>query len=331
MKNLRLLLALTLFLGFNFNSIESHAQFGKLNKLKSKVKTTKKNNKTNEDAKKGFSSFNNSEKLIESLEKWEEKKYSYEYACRTIRELDTTLRYKDYMAFRLKTEKEYPKDFKSEDVQKEFKIIDDYFNVEVYNHVNQDMSKHADKQIKMMYAEHGKYQDYQFSPEGYLRELKELAEYLSYYKRNLIGDVSKISATETKIVNEKNKLEKYINGGEYEAFKIKAKQERVDRVRFAKKAMNTTKYDAMISKTVDNGKAIRIVIVSSQWQIVKNSYGIPEKKWLGVDLAVKRGGKCYLRYGRLTKTHEGGGTYGKTYFLYHDNGPKEMNCKNVFK
>jgi len=154
-------------------------------------------------------------------------------------------------------------------------------------------------------------------------------------KKNLWQDHTEINRIEAKYNKEKAMLEEYINSGKYDAYRAKWEQARIDKVRLGKRAMSNATYEGMLLKhaTKDGEKVLRAVITSSTWQVRKNEFDLPKYKYLAIDLAVKKDGKCYLLTGgSVFKDYTGGGTYGGIQPYYPGFGSREeMNCNNVNK
>ncbi len=162
---------------------------------------------------------------------------------------------------------------------------------------------------------------------SYLGQIKDQQKTLNYY-----GPASTDSATVSSLRNRINNAIKqwqvYMNGGEYAANLVKRENVQADKVRLGRSAMSNRRYEAMAKSGVNKGAALRAVIIHNSWAVTKNDFGIPEYKSIGVDLAVKKEGKCFKAYGQIRKPYEGGGTYGDEYFSYWS-FQKKMNCANV--
>ena len=96
------------------------------------------------------------------------------------------------------------------------------------------------------------------------------------------------------------------------------------------KQVTISKYDGMSLAGFENVKATRVVITSDVWSVKKNEYGLPLYKYLPVHIAVTLDGKCWLAYGQIRKSYEGGGQYGGEFFNYWGL-QEEMNCANTMK
>ena len=298
---------------------------------------------------KEFDSFNNTNSIVKEIDSWMDLRYDYSSARSSMyREHDTTLRYTEYAKYRKDTEVKYPKDFNSENFKKEFKKMDDYFGVTVYSHV-EGMDKEIDETLKKMSQKYrgGDYEEYKHHPKRFLTDLNKLSEYLSFYKRNLISDVSKISGTESKLTAEKKKLESYINGGEYAKFLDKVEEEKLAKEFLPKaessnsslqsKAIKYIKGEEMRKYLTDRlgRKAVSAVlkanVVTVKPNIKKNEIDIPKYRYHVIWVAFKdEEGDCYKAPVYATYQYLGGGSY-ESIATYSADKPIQMACVNVNK
>gem|GEM_PF-5305164 len=238
--------------------------------------------------------------------------------------------YTGYFNMRKEFEAARPEKFKSEYVQKRVADVDNFFKVEVYK-VVPELNAKVDKIISEMHGKNSSGdEDYLLNAKSYQKDFEEPIKLITYNKKYLLEDKSGIDAVQAKIDKEKAILDEYISSGKYDAHVAKFRQALIDAVRLGAKKMTNANYEAMATKGVDKGKVLRVVITSDVWQVKKTDWGFPEYKYLSVDIAVNHEGKCWLAYGQIRKTYEGGGVYGGEYFEYWGL-QEEMNCNNVNK
>lgn len=238
--------------------------------------------------------------------------------------------YKGYYSFKEDFKSNQPEKYKGDYVQKRISAVDNFFEVEVYEQL-EDVEKNVDKLIKNAHKLNSREEeDYLLNAKSHLKKMEELEKTINYKKEYLLKDKTKITQIETKLAKEKNMLSEYVSSGKCDAYRAKFEQELIDAVRLGNKAMSNSKYEAMAIKGVDSGVPTKAVITSSVWQIKKNDFGYPLYKYLDVDIAVKKDGKCYLAYGQIRKSYEGAGVYGGEFFNYWGL-QTEMNCNNTNK
>lgn len=238
--------------------------------------------------------------------------------------------YTGYYTMRKDFEATRPDKFKSEYVQKRVADVDNFFKVEVYK-VVPDLNTKVDNIITAIHSKNSSGdEDYLLNAKSYLKDFEEPIALITYNKKYLLEDKTGIDAVQAKIDKEKAILDEYIKSGKYDAHVAKFKQQLIDAVRLDPKKMTNAKYEQMASAGVDKGKATRVVITSEVWLVKKTDWGFPEYKYLPVDIAVSFDGKCWLAYGQIRKTYEGGGVYGGEFFNYWGI-QEEMNCANVNK
>ena len=238
--------------------------------------------------------------------------------------------YSGYYKMRKDFEVARPEKFKTEYVQKRVADVDNFFKVEVYKVVPELNSK-VDKIIAEMHGKNSSGdEDYLLNAKSYLKDFEDPIKQITYNKKYLLEDKSGIDAAQAKIDKEKAILDEYINSGKYEAHVAKFRQALIDAVKLGPKKMTNAKYESMATAGVDKGKVVRVVITSDIWHVKKTDWGFPEYKYLDVDIAVNVDGKCWLAYGQIRKTYEGGGVYGDEFFNYWGL-QEEMNCNNVNK
>lgn len=221
---------------------------------------------------------------------------------------------------------------KSKNTQAIFKNLDDYFTNRVYNEIKKP-EEDAAIIIEAMYKKQlwEGHENYHIEAESYLRKLEAILPNIP--SKDKLKDETIANALKAKITKETTLLKEYINSGQLEAAIKQRNQERIDAVRLSEKEMSNSAYEKMaLDRSFDDGKKIiRAVIVSSDWQVVKNALDVPKYKSLWYSIAVKdKDGVCYKASGELRKDHEGGGKYGNPKFLFSEIDT-EMNCDNVNK
>lgn len=238
--------------------------------------------------------------------------------------------YSGYNSFRKDFETNRPEKFKDSYVQKRVTAVDDFFKVKVYERLP-GLEEDIDHIIKSAHKINGRGEEaYLLNAKSYLKDFEKPLESIKYKKEFLLEDKTEINRIEAKLLKEKSMLDEYVNSGKCDAHRAKYEQEIIDAVRVGKKAMTNAKYEGMATKGVDKGTPVRAVVTSSTWYVKKNDFGYPLYKSLGVDIVVKKEGKCYLAYGQIRKTYEGGGQYGGEFFNYWGI-QEEMNCANINK
>jgi len=244
---------------------------------------------------------------------------------------DSTLEpsYKGYYAFRDEFETNRPEYFQASYVQKRVETINTYFEVDVYE-VIPHIAEDVDDIIAEMYELNSRDEPYYYlnAPHS-LKDFDKPIKRIKYNKEYLIENTEELDAIQAKIDKEVAILNEYINSGKHEAHVAEYHQEIIDAVRLRKPMMSNSSYTSMVKNGVDNGTVNRVVIASSDWWVEKNDFGYPLYKYLPVDIAVTdENGKCWLAYGQIRKSYEGGGSYGNAYFNYWGK-QEEMNCKNI--
>lgn len=143
------------------------------------------------------------------------------------------------------------------------------------------------------------------------------AEYLSIKK-----------TMETRIID----LEGYISSGQLAKDEEKRKIMDVDAIVLGTPAMKNTQLEEIVKRdlnTASYGTAKRVVILSSDWIIRRNEFGIILGKFLNVQVATDLNGTCYRVSGEIFCAYEGAGTYGKP--NYYSESNTIMNCLNINK
>lgn len=229
--------------------------------------------------------------------------------------------------------KELPEAFdKSSNVQAIFKNLDDYFKNRVYKEVTK-AEEEADIIIEAMYKKQlwEGHENYKIEAASYLKRFNQILTRIP--SKDKLQDETTAIALRNKITKETSMLKEFIDSGQLEAAIKQRQQKRIDAVRLNPKGMSNSTYEKMaLDRTFSDGKQIlRAVIVSSDWQVVKNALDLPKHKSLWYSIAVKdKDGVCYKASGELRKDYEGGGKYGAPKFLFSEIDT-EMNCKNIHK
>jgi hypothetical protein len=254
-------------------------------------------------------------------QEWDKKiEAYYKFAIMGWEIQDKTLEpsYTGYFNMRKEFEAARPEKFKSD------------YKVEVYK-VVPELDKEVDKIITNIHSKNSSGdEEYLLNAKSYLKDFEDPIKSITYNKKYLLEDKSGIDAVQAKIDKEKAMLDEYISSGKYDAHVAKFRQALIDAVKLSPKKMTNAKYEQMATAGVDKGKVTRVVITSDVWFVKKTDWGFPEYKYLPVDIAVSFEGKCYLAYGQIRKTYEGGGVYGGEFFNYWGM-QEEMNCANVNK
>ncbi len=238
--------------------------------------------------------------------------------------------YKGYSTFRKDFEASRPEKFKNQYVQKRIASVDEYFKVEVYKELPA-LEAQIDKTIKDIHSINSRNEEsYLLNAKSYQKEFEKPLETIKYKREFLLEDKTEINRIEAKIIKEKTLLDEYVSSGKCDAHRAKYEKEIIDAVRLDKKAMTNAAYEDMARKGVEEGTALKVVITSPTWYVKKTDYGFPIHKSLGVDIAIKKDGVCYVAYGEIIKTYEGGGNYGAEYFKFWGIQQK-MNCDNINK
>lgn len=220
----------------------------------------------------------------------------------------------------------------SKKAQEVFNNLDDYFNNRVYKEVTKQ-EEEADIIIEAMYKKQlwDGHENYKIEGKSYLRRLEQILPRIP--SDDKLKDKTTANALKAKIGKETTMLKEFIESGQLDAAIKQRQQERIDAVRLNPKGMSNSSYEKMaLDRTFSDGKKIlRAVIVSSDWQVVKNGFDLPKHKSLWYSIAIKdKDGVCYKASGELRKDYEGGGKYGSPKFLFSEIDT-EMNCKNINK
>ncbi len=238
--------------------------------------------------------------------------------------------YTGYYSMKKNFETTRPEKYASSYVQKRIAAVDNYFQVEVYT-VVPELNGEVDEIIAEIHAKNSSGdEDYLLNAKGYVKDFDKIIPRITYNKTYLLQNKTDIDAVQAKLDKEKAILDEYIKSGRYDAHVAKFEQALIDAVKLSPKMMSNTNYESMAKAGVDKGEAVRVVITDNVWSVQKTDWGYPEYKYLPVDLAVSYNGKCYLAYGQIRMTYEGGGVYGGEFFNYWGM-QDEMNCNNVNK
>ncbi len=266
-------------------------------------------------------------------QEWEQKIESYyKFAIMGWEMQDKTLEpsYTGYYNMKKEFEATRPEKYNSSYVQKRIADVDNFFQVEVYKIVP-ELDKDVDKVISEIHAKNvDGDEDYLLNAKGYVKDFEEIIPIITYNRKYLLENKADIDAVQAKLDKEKAILDEYISSGKYDAHVAQFEQALIDAVRLAPKKMSNAGYESMARAGVDEGEVLRVVITSDVWSVKKTDWGFPEYKYLPVDIAVSYKGKCWLAYGQIRKTYEGGGVYGGEFFSYWGL-QDEMNCNNVNK
>ncbi|MFK7785179.1 MAG: hypothetical protein AB8B56_08685 [Crocinitomicaceae bacterium] len=159
----------------------------------------------------------------------------------------------------------------------------------------------------------------------YVLENKSVEAYKTFSRHgSWIDDVNKM------LVDHKAKLVDYKDNGEYAAYKEKKRREKADKVFPSKSAMNDASIISVVKKkhNVTNSGTIKKIIITSDWYVKKNDFGLPIEKSVEVEVITTMDGECYLNRGSVFRTYEGGGTYGAKKLSFYRSSSL-MNCKNM--
>jgi hypothetical protein len=223
-----------------------------------------------------------------------------------------------------------PEKYASSYVQKRVTAVDNFFQVEVYE-VVPELNEDVDNVITNIHAKNSSGdEDYLLNAKYYVKDFEKIIPTITYNRKYLLQNKTDIDAVQAKMNKEKAILDEYIASGKYEAHVAKFHQALLDAVRLAPKKMTDQTYESMAKAGVDKGQVLRVVITDNVWRVHKTDWGFPEYKYLPIDIAISYDGKCFLAYGQIRKTYEGGGVYGGEFFNYWGM-QEEMNCNNVNK
>jgi hypothetical protein len=191
-------------------------------------------------------------------------------------------------------------------------------------HIKENRSKptYLDNQSVHIFAD---------APQGDVKTLEMSIKDCDVALRMLPGDAD-FTQRKSTILARIADLNTYVSSGEHAQMVAKRRQMDIDAERLGKPATTNAAHDAIVKRdfvTAEYGTIQRIVLLESDWSIIKNEFGLPLRKVLDVDVASKLEGKCYHVTGRLYCEYSGGGTYAAPKY-YHDN-KIEMNCANISK
>lgn len=139
------------------------------------------------------------------------------------------------------------------------------------------------------------------------------------------------SALKTTMTERISDLENYISSGQLAADEEKRKTMDVDAILMDKPGMKNEALNEVVKRDIEASYGVpqRIVIVSTDWTVRRNEYGIILDKFMNVEIACKGDGVCRLVYGQLVCAYEGAGKYGKA--KYYTGNNTVMNCLNISK
>jgi hypothetical protein len=187
------------------------------------------------------------------------------------------------------------------------------------------------------------------------RVIKRCDEYLAGLKRvetdNSLAftETTKTAIEEGKkvVMDTKSEAERYVSSGDFDAYKAKLHQEKIDK-EFMPKAVSSnsslqqgamkyikgTEMNTYVTERLDRkpvASTIKAHVVTTKPYIKKNEYDLPKYKYHEIWVAFKdTDGKCYKALVYATYQYTGGGTY-ESVPTYSADKPIEMNCANVNK
>lgn len=188
-----------------------------------------------------------------------------------------------------------------------------------------------ENRAKATYLDNQSYGILEYSPQDHVKTLESTLKDCDVALRMMPADAdfSQRKATMQARITD---ISAYVSSGEHAQMLAKRKQMDIDAVRLDKPAMTNAAHDAIVKRDHDAasfGAIQRIVLVDSDWSIVKNEFGLPLRKVIDVNLATKLEGKCYRVRGTLYSEYAGGGTYAAP--KYYSDTKIEMNCANISK
>jgi hypothetical protein len=169
------------------------------------------------------------------------------------------------------------------------------------------------------------------APKNQVRDLEGAIKDCDVALRMMPGDADftqRKSSFQSRVAD----LNTYMSSGEHAQMIAKRRQMDIDAVRLEKAGMTNAAHDGIVKRDHDAaafGPIQRIVLVDSDWRIVKNEYGLILRKVISVELATKLEGKCYRVRGTLYSEYAGGGSYAAP--KYYSDTKIEMNCNNISK
>jgi len=169
------------------------------------------------------------------------------------------------------------------------------------------------------------------NPKSDIQKINEGLEHSEQAVVLFSGDVD-ITAQNKALKNAKADLELYAKSDDLKNDIELRKKQDFEEILLQKPEMKDAGMDAIVKRDFDTkewGVIKRISLVSSGWQIRKNSVGIPLEKYINVEACSGKDGKCWRSSGTIISVYEGGGVYGKA--KYYPSSSIPMNCDNVNK
>ncbi|WP_132066162.1 MULTISPECIES: hypothetical protein [Aquimarina] len=149
-----------------------------------------------------------------------------------------------------------------------------------------------------------------------------------------VKDKSWVDDIKNMLITQKQKLNTYIDSGEYDRYFEQYRQRIIDSFRMETPGYNNANLIATIKQKHHNTSkygTIQRVVLYSNWIVEKNALGVPLEKRITVQVATKaKDGTCQVYEGKLFRTYEGGGKYGGTRYNSYIH-ISEINCKNINK
>lgn len=206
--------------------------------------------------------------------------------------------------------------------------LEEHYNTTFPSYADEFTNYLKTERLKRSYSE----DDWKETPKSCIKSINyQLDKFEDLYSRT--NDASWVDAIKKELETRKGELQEYIDSGAFDKYLAEEYQKKVDARRMEKPGRTDASLIALVKKkhnVGEYGTIKRVIIRDSDWSVEKNGLGIPLEKYIRVQVCTVKDGVCDLRYGRLFKTYEGGGSYGNTK-LSHYGSPLEINCANVNK
>ncbi len=315
-----------------FNEIKSKTENIKVPKIsKAKNEVTNENNDSNPSSTEIYEQNRISENQRFASEKTY-KDFFYQQASLAesykINNSNGPCDYKDFIA--KKTEYSESKMAHNEITDNYISELNDFYTVYMPNdHINKNIESFERRGNRWFVKD-----EWAGQPQEGITKLNSLLKDIENIERLSPVENQRISTLKQNCISEKAKIEDYLNNGEYAIHQREFEKSTIENRRLNAAKMSDSEVENYVKTNIDSekyGSPLRVVIISPNWIVEKNSFDIPEYKYVKVEIATKKAdGSCYCVKGSVGRTYEGGGNYGGLYMnIYYTEG--EMNCENVNK
>lgn len=211
--------------------------------------------------------------------------------------------------------------------------VNDYFETTLTNEIAPKFKKYVKE--KLAYKSFND-DEWKMRPKTAIqvvdKTLKLFRDDAYIYQR--VNDKSWVDDIKNMLITQKQKLNTYIDSGEYDRYFEQYRQRIIDSFRMETPGYNNANLISTIKQKHHNTSkygTIQRVVLYSNWIVEKNALGVPLEKRITVQVATKaKDGTCQVYEGKLFRTYEGGGKYGGIRYNSYIH-ISEINCKNINK